>query len=95
MKRIFIIIIFILIASSNFITGQISIIPKPVKLELGESNFTIDRTIKIYIDNSSDEFKSLSEIISSNIEAITGFIPEVTTNREQKNSIQLLLGNDF
>jgi len=59
----------------NFLYAQtintISIIPKPVKLQIKEGTFTFNNNTKIWIDQS-DELQTLGDLLSGNINSITG-----------------------
>ena len=71
---------------------SINVIPKPMKVQLGEGHFTINSETKIYYDQDEEEIKSIAKYFAEKINWATGFqlLPQFISSQSQpSNSIIL------
>jgi hexosaminidase len=66
---------------------QVSIIPQPVKMELKEGNFNIDKHTSIRLNNARRELQAAAQFFSNYIEKISGYTLPV--KRKKSQSVQL------
>jgi hexosaminidase len=80
--------------------SQFSIIPQPLNIEEFSGEFKFTTRSKIYIDQDNEELKLLSEMLSDQLEHMTGFkIPVIEKSEPlaEKNAVILTMkqGNDL
>ena len=101
MKKIFTIILSLIFLISSINAGQkeiISVIPKPVKMEISKGVFKFSNQTKIWISEPSDELQKLGELIASSVNQSTGLnlFPTVKmTSNISRSLILLQLKKDF
>jgi len=65
--------------NKTFVSSEVSILPKPAKLILGEQSFSIDTDVTVSID--SDEQKTTANYFINLIDKTTGYQLELTKNK--------------
>ncbi len=76
----------------------VSIIPKPVKLEIGRGEFKFNNQTKIWINEQSEELQKLGDLITSYINQSTGlklFAAAKITHDNPRSLVLLQLKKDF
>ena len=76
--------------------ATINIIPKPVKMEVGTGQFTLDKDTKIVLAEDNEEMQSLAAYLQSLVGPATGFEMKTTTAADAgKNTIMLAVDSSL
>jgi hexosaminidase len=88
-------LIALLLAFANLeaqITNDVSIIPKPVKLEIKTGSFTVNEKTRIMVENGDPESTRVAKMLAERLKVAAGLSLAVTTTKKfspQKNVILL------
>jgi hexosaminidase len=70
---------------------NIAIIPKPLQLVQGIGDFEFNRKTKVFIEDSAKVFNGVEDIFQSELLAVTGYKPEISETKPNRNYIVIQL----
>ena len=101
MKKTFTILLALIFLSTStqaIKKDVISLIPKPVKLEIGKGEFRFNHQTKIWLAEQTDELQKLGDLLTSYIDQSTGWKLSATsqmTRNIPRSLIVIQLKKDF
>ncbi|HKI79113.1 MAG TPA: family 20 glycosylhydrolase, partial [Ignavibacteriaceae bacterium] len=97
-KKLFALLVLLVFLITPFVFPQnnLNIIPKPLKTELLQENFSLNNKTTILISSNSTELKKLAEFLNDAIKNSTGFELKIQSLKKQRinNSISFEIIND-
>lgn len=91
MMRCFSFLLFLSLScmGSGFAQQQPSIIPQPVRLQWGQGQFDIDKSVSIHFDPTQPELKRLANVLASHIQQISAIA--ISQNKPAPKKIVLMI----